>query len=380
MNINENNQELINSTSLDFLTNEYILNTCLELDLHKNIPNLLVDLKNTILKDNSLKLLFKTYFSVYFNNATCNIPLTQIPLDKRDLFHLLVAIAKTKDTKKFYEENNLPLNIYYDTLSDINIWVNNNENKTGNIGLVDLNWLRHHLNGELFKIGRLQYFKVPFSGDAMLFRQVSTGYPLLLSYGDIKYDFLGNKTEENEDFISTFIESDITITANPIREGKCQSHALTINKCDYSLEIKRTTPLLGIHIPQGESLDISQCIDSMKDAIKFYYKYFNGEVMKGFSCSSWLLNRNFRDILPENSNIRKFSSMFYEYPSIQSDDQMYARVFNEERDLEKLDTINSKSVLQSSIINGLKQGLTFEKASIVFPSYDMRKLEAFRYK
>lgn len=377
-NVYKNNKEIIDNTCIDFLTDEYIINTSLSINLDKQVANLLVNLKNIIISDTNSKRLFKLYLSPILDKELHNIGIPCSPINNKYLFYLLVVIAKLEDLKSFYNENNIPENIYYDTLSDISTWVNNHKNKTGDIGISQFNWLYNHISGKLFKIGRLQYMKIPFKGDVMLFRQVSTGYPLLLSYGDIKYDFLGNKTENNEDFTSTFIESDITITANPIREGKCQRDPITINKCDYTLEIKKDTPLLDMHIQEGENLDISKCIDSMKEAIRFYYKYFNGEVIKGFTCTSWLLNSNFKEILPENSNIRKFSSMFYNYPIAFNDDQIYLRVFNGKKDINVLRSIENQSSLQKSIIEGLDQGFTFEDASIIFPSYDMRKLESFR--
>ncbi|KMT22093.1 acyltransferase domain-containing protein [Clostridium cylindrosporum] len=374
------NRDLINSTSIDFLTDKYIVNRGREISLDSITIEKLLEVKEEIFQNEEAKLLLKAYLSLYFKGEEslkgyCD--LSSILLEKGDLFFLLVAIAKINDLELLYKQKGIPDSILYDTLSDIRIWAENHNVKTGNLGLSELHWLRHHLNGELFKIGRLQFHKIDFSGDVMLFKQATTRFPLLLSYGDINYDFLGNKTEKDEEFISTYIESDITITANPIREGKCQRETVTINKCDYSLEIKNGTSLLSMHIQQGEKLDISKCIHSMKEAIRFYYKYFNGDIIKGFTCTSWLLNRNYRYILPDESNIRKFASMFYEYPMVVRNDQMYRRVFNGEMDIEKLIDIGNKTQLQEVIIKGIKEGLTFEDASIIFPSYDMRKLDRF---
>src|SRR5699024_7805843 len=43
--------------------------------------------------------------------------------------------------------------IFYDTMDDIRIWCENNNNK----GLKNYRWLKNHVSLELFKIGRLQY-------------------------------------------------------------------------------------------------------------------------------------------------------------------------------------------------------------------------------
>lgn len=380
--IYEDNKDIVDNTSLDFLTDEYITNTSKEIHLDNNITDALIDTKNTVLNNEAATKLLKTYFSLYFNEDKTLLPdyfdASSILSNNKDLFFLLVVICKIKDLKEFYKEKNIPSNILYDTLSDINIWTNNHKVKTGYLGLSQLNWLYYHLKGDLFRLGRLQFKKCLFNDNIMLFKQLITNFPLILSYPDIKYDAFGKVTTENEDFISTYIESDVTITANPIREGKCDTTPITINKCDYSREIVKDSELLEIHIPQGEKLDIADCIDSMKEAIKFFYKYFDSSIVKGFTCTSWLLNRNFRYILPEDSNIRKFASMFYEYPSSTNYNQMYTRVFSGETNIDTLSLIENKTKLQETIIKAIKEGLTFEDSSIIYPSYDMRKLEKFR--
>ena len=365
---------------MNFLTNDYIKSICDEIDI-SSLSSDLINLKDNIISNETYTSLFEKYLISYFDE---NIDyekeyenLLNLFDEKTDLFILLICIAKIKDTKQFYKEKNIPESILYDTLKDIKIWTYNNKAKTGKIGLSNINWISLHLTGKLFKIGRLQFEKIEFKGDIKLFKQCVTGFPLILSDKDIKYDSLGNRTLENEDFISEYIESDITITANPVLSGKCQNKLTTINKCDYTLEIENGTSLLNIHIDQSEKLNIKDSISSMKEAIKFFYKYFNREIIKGFTCKSWLLNRNYKYILDENSNIHKFASMFYEYPVVPYYLNMYERVFNGESNINALEKLDNKTSLQKAIIKGLKEGLTFEDAAIIYPSYDMKKLEKF---
>lgn len=74
-------------------------------------------------------------------------------LSKNDLTRLAVMIELISYTKSKYDELNVPENILIDTLDDIRIWCENNENK----GLNNFNWIKNHINAKLFKIGRLQY-------------------------------------------------------------------------------------------------------------------------------------------------------------------------------------------------------------------------------
>ncbi|MEG0371631.1 MAG: acyltransferase domain-containing protein [Clostridium sp.] len=376
----KNNINLINNINLD-LSDNHIIDNCEILSLESHITNSIISFKDDLLKNEDGILLLKTYLGVFFSDDKGNldgyVDFSHIFPNNSDLFFLLVAVLKIDSLYDFYKDKKIPDDILIDTLGDVKVWVNNHFNKTGRHGLGDLNWLYFHLRGDLFRIGRLQFMKVPFKGDVRVYKQLVTDFPLILSCGNLKYDFPGNKIDEKECFLSTYIESNLTVTANPIREGKCLKDPMTINKCDYSLEIQHDSILLDMHIPQGDKLNIPLCIDSMKKAIIFYYKHFNSQIIKGFTCKSWLLNQNFKYILDESSNISKFASMFYVYPSVSTDKQMYARVFNGETDINNLEKLPNKTKLQEAIIKGINDGLTFEDTSVVFLSKDIKKLQRF---
>lgn len=72
---------------------------------------------------------------------------------KSDIMRLAVCIEYAQYTKCEYEQKGIPLSIFYDTMSDIKIWCENNNNK----GLKNYGWIKNHLKCELFRIGRLQF-------------------------------------------------------------------------------------------------------------------------------------------------------------------------------------------------------------------------------
>lgn len=105
-----------------------------------------------------------------------------------DLMRLAVCVDYAqKYTLPLYEQMGIPLEVFYDTMSDISVWCANNDNK----GLENYNWIKNHLKCELFKIGRLQYQlykcnnptfkynKLPFSyGDNAVFVHIPQGEKL----------------------------------------------------------------------------------------------------------------------------------------------------------------------------------------------------------
>lgn len=71
-----------------------------------------------------------------------------------DLYKLAVMLEYAEiNAKPYYIDKGIDLSIYYDTMQDIVIWCENNNNK----GLKNVNWISNHVKCELFKIGRLQY-------------------------------------------------------------------------------------------------------------------------------------------------------------------------------------------------------------------------------
>lgn len=111
---------------------------------------------------------------------------------KNDLVKLCIALVyAVQYTYPLYQKNNIDDDIYFDTMKDITVWCQNNNNK----GLKNLPWIKNHLNFELFKLGRLQfqlytcndimldYSMLPFDkGEKMLYVHIPQGEKLI--YGD----------------------------------------------------------------------------------------------------------------------------------------------------------------------------------------------------
>jgi len=69
-------------------------------------------------------------------------------------------------------------------------------------------------------------------------------------------------------------------------------------------EPDKSTDIVHIHIPEGKSLDVCECIKNINLAKDFF------DVYSSFDCESWLLSPNILSLLPKESNIRKFQALF----------------------------------------------------------------------
>ena len=138
----------------------------------------------------------------------------------------------------------------------------------GNNGLKNTGWIKNHINAELFKIGRLQF-------------QFFTCNNKLLDYSRFPFD-CGEK-------------------------------------------------VIYVHIPQGEKLEYSACLDSLKSSVSFFEKYFPDYHYDYYFCESWLLYDENYQFMKPSSNIMQFSSLFDIVCSFNYDGQAIERIFGKRR-------------------------------------------------
>jgi len=74
--------------------------------------------------------------------------------------------------------------------------------------------------------------------------------------------------------------------------------------------IKKGDNVMEVHIPRTGPLSPRECEESFELAKEFFTKYYPEYEYKYFTCHSWLMDENLKELLPENSNILKFRNMF----------------------------------------------------------------------
>ena len=126
-------------------------------------------------------------------------------------FGAFVYTLAIEDAEKLYKSKNIPHDIFIATMSDLSVWINRHYNWFGEWGFSQYGWLKNHLRGELFKLGRLQF------------------------------EFSEVRDDSTPDYIG----------------------------------LKKGDPILSVHIPRGGRMDEAACIDSFNQAEKFFLEYFD---------------------------------------------------------------------------------------------------------
>lgn len=172
----------------------------------------------------------------------------EVHLKKDDFTKLCLVYAFLPQVKSRYEEKGISDEIFFDTMNDIKIWIDDCRDNLNSIGLNELNWIMHHMNLNIFKIGRLQYQR--------FFYYMPTGYK---------------------------------------KNGE---------------EIKLGDKIWNVHICRGEKLNIEDCEKSFEMARSFIREYFPDYPDNKFMCHSWLLYPTNKEFMTEGSNILKFPALW----------------------------------------------------------------------
>lgn len=151
-------------------------------------------------------------------------------------------------TEAMYRNHHMRESIFWDSLRDIPIWCEDYLERFGKPGFIEWEWVGKTLRLEVVRLGRLQF------------------------------------------------EPDIL------------HHDLLLPGKSYSAG----TPVLHVHIPAGEPLDIAAVQESMSRASGFFRNHFGHEAVL-FHCHSWLLSPDLIGLVPDNSRIMLFQKLFEVY-------------------------------------------------------------------
>ena len=123
---------------------------------------------------------------------------------------------------------------------------------------------------------------------------------------------------------------------------------------------------LSVHIPATGPLDIAQCEASFAMAREFFAKYYPDMQYSRFSCFSWLLDDTLQTVLPADSNILKFASMFQIVEKKKADD-IVRFVFGWDATRENMDKWECRSGFAKRVKQAIRDGVDFYETRGLMP-------------
>lgn len=243
----------------------------------------------------------------------CHIKRWEPTLKQNPMMKLSLIYAFLPTVWDRYKKKNIPEDIFWDTMTDIKIWIDDHRARTDEDGVFELHWLMHHMNLHIFKVGRLQY-------------------QLCIWYFKSRYNKNGVKIGFGD-------------------------------------------KILNMHIPRGAKLDYDECVGSLDLAKDFFAKYFPKFPNDKYMCHSWLLYPGNKNFMPEGSNILKFASLYDIVEENEDPESAYLWLYGQKFKNDELiknrkttgnyghiDELPQKSSLQKSTIDFIKNGGIFGEA------------------
>lgn len=193
-------------------------------------------------------------------------------------------------------------------------------------------WVRHFINGELFRIGRLEYLikeppvTFPLENGPTFFRRKSDRAIIGLCRDGWRLNKEGLQLWQNDLPESAAVTARLEFGDDYVRgipvnpEGFAEiSRTLTLSLNEFEPVWSKGDMVPDIHIPGGGGMTPELCRQSLVEATDFFRRYFHQEV-KGFTSFSWIYNPDLAKLLPQ-SNLAAFMRELYlsPYPSTDSD-------------------------------------------------------------
>lgn len=277
--------------------------------------------------------------------------------------NLLLVLSAVPNARWFYERRRLPGSVLSDTLSDIALRSVSSPRGVPGIDGTSLSWLRHHLRGRLFRLGRLQFMAGSFERWLTVYRSAATSRVRALAAPGLVVDARGLLRYEGGgegEWVTARRSTGDALVGNPVLpDGTVARREVALDLADYRPVLRHRSPVLEIHVPAGSPLLPQACAESIAQACEFFPRYLPERAFLGFTCESWFLGRELLDLLPPGSNIRRFAAELYLYPCMGGEEEAGERIFGPAGATSPSAGQPRTTALQRSAADHLSRGGTF---------------------
>lgn len=226
-------------------------------------------------------------------------------------------------------------------------------------------WMRNHVLGRLYQIGRLQYGLGTFDYSVNVY-DTDRGQ-VALARNKVACDSNGWKTNEETApgvWHTTLTQDAAGIRGNPVLpDGRINRESVTLPP-DSRCLLQEDSPVLHVHIPSGEKLTLDTCRASLDRSLPFFRCYFPETDWRGLCCGTWLLDPALKKILPPSSNIVGFAGFFSPLPALPVAEEHYLHwIFGKTTSRQAIKMLPDKTRLQEAILRYLESGGTLRNGA-----------------
>lgn len=291
------------------------------------------------------------------------------------MFHALLVPALLPETIRIYRDKGLPLAVLADSMSDLRIWILHYKRKRNACGLGNLRWMLHILKARLFRFGRLQFMQAAFYMPFVVLRNKHSGKAVALPEAGIAYREDGLTEGTNgiyageRGWVSRYNENEARFEGHPVTAAATViRQSRQFPTAEWEVVLRRTDPVVEIHMPEGERMPHDVCLQSMGKAVRFYAEHFPDRPWRAFTCLSWLMEPKLAELIPSSSNIVQYQSHFYKMPFKSDDANIFDHVFGTSRP--EVAEARRDTQLQRAILDYMATGRLLQEAIGVWLAED----------
>ena len=279
--------------------------------------------------------------------------------ERASQFYLLAYLAALPYTWASYQRRGISPQIFQDTMLDFRFYMEDYYHQHGVWGYALFSWIWRHLAGDFFRLGRLQYMLIPFSGGVTALRQRASGTVRLLADPTLRLRPDGRAWGAGQPNGSELPSGPGTWT--PLFEagpqgwrghevspyGQVQAQAGFWPAAEWELLLQRGDTVLDLHIPRTAPFQSAVCGASYGEARAFFARFYPENPPKALFCHTWMFTPQLQELLPPESNLVRFQREFYLYPHPGNENFLWSFVFSEQtqRALAPRDTRLRRAVL-----------------------------------
>lgn len=266
---------------------------------------------------------------------------TLLPLLGSDasLFYLLIALSAVPPLRELHEGLGIGESVSRDTAWVVSAVFHAYERysppEAEGRPLRYLDWMRHHLLGKLFRIGRMEWIMAPFAGQIHVYSHGQTGEIIAFAEGGLKVRVDGRLCYGEEEealpgvWESCFELREREVSGHPIDvAGRISRSLRTLALPEWEHRLSRGMDVLEMHIPAGGGMTPEACRDSFCEAARFFRAHFPYWHPSAFVCQSWIFASFLADILPREGNLVRLMQEVHLYPIAARPDGGLYFVFN----------------------------------------------------
>lgn len=261
----------------------------------------------------------------------CSMKLPDRECAETDHLPLFSFLLFADEMAENLEKHLLPHDVICATMSCFGDEMNDYFDMFGRSGVrIYAEWFMHYLNGDIIRIGRLNFEMAKFSQHMRVYD--CGGKLKVLADGEymhkngMVFGSSGQK-DENGKYFAEISEENGAVSGYAANEyGECVPHKGTF--CGAREVLRRGDTVLNVHIPSHDPLTEEACEEAYKKAREIFARCYPGFKFKAFCCFSWMLEKRLKLIMGGDTNITRFADKFTAFPTLSEEDGVLQFLFH----------------------------------------------------